>query len=136
MAKRSIDVKAKEDATAHLHERESIMINLDLATRLSSFVHSMLCSIQAIRFSYEWAEVSNQPGGKAWKSKYQTDAFEGLNQKFLATDYTTAEYKHKLKSFTSRHEKVIKARNNLRKLFVQVLIFILTGICTHLFIVP
>jgi len=139
VAKRSMDVEGEEDATACLHERESIMVNIQLATCLSSFVHSILCSIQAIWFSYEWAEVSHQPGGKAWKTRYRTDTFEAFNQKFLATEYTIAEYKCKLKTFTSRHEKVIKARNNLRKLFVQVVFFVFfasLGICADHSIVP
>lgn len=138
VAKRSIDVEAKTDTTARLHERESIMVNLDLASRLSSFVHSILCSIQAIRFSYEWADISHQPGGKAWKTRYRIDAFEALNPNFLATEYTVVEYRRKLKRFTSRHEKVIKARNNLRKLFTRVFFFssLWLGTCAHHSIVP
>jgi hypothetical protein len=124
VAKRSIDVEVNKDPTARLHARESIMVDIGLTNH----------SIQVIRFSHEWAEVSCQPGGKAWKTKYRLDAFETFHKDFLSTDYTPAEYKHKLKTFTSRHEKVIKARC---KLFVQVFFKILSLYAlTILLIVP
>jgi hypothetical protein len=110
--------------TARLHERESIMVGIDVMDRLSSVLHSILGSIQAIRFSYEWADISAQPSGKTWKTNYRLNTFEALHWEFLATEYTDAEYKRKLKTFTSRHEKIIKARNNLRKLFVKVGFFL------------
>jgi hypothetical protein len=118
VTQRSIDVESNQDPTARLHERESILIAIHTADRLSAFVHSILSSIHAISFSYEWNELSCKPGGKRWKTQYRIRAFEKFNPDFQS--YSLADYNKKLKTFTSRHEKVIKARNNLRKLFVTV----------------
>ena len=113
-------MEGKDNANARLHERESIMVAIDLTNSLSIFVHSVLCSIQAIRFSYEWNALSDEHGRRAWKKQYRIDAFEASNADFMSTAYTDTAYNRKLDKFKNRHEKVIKARNNLRKLFLQV----------------
>ena len=113
-------MEAKDNPNARLHERESIMAAIDLTNRLSSFVYSVLCSIQAIRFSYEWNSLTDKRGGREWKQKYRLEAFEVFNAKFLSTAYTPSAYKQEFLKFKGRHEKVIKARNNLCRLFVQV----------------
>lgn len=113
-----INVEANTDATTHLHARESILVAIDSTNRFSTFIHAVLCSIHAIRFSYEWNDLSSQPGRKKWKTEYRTQAFKNFHPDFA--EYTQDSYEKKFKTFTSRHEKVIKARNNLRRMFVQV----------------
>ncbi|KIM48824.1 hypothetical protein M413DRAFT_21139 [Hebeloma cylindrosporum] len=78
VTQRSIDVEDTEDQAARLLEQELIMDTIKLANSLLNFVHCMLSSIQAIKFSYKWNEVSERRGGKAWKMQYRLDAFKAF----------------------------------------------------------
>ncbi|CAA7258562.1 unnamed protein product [Cyclocybe aegerita] len=113
----SIALETNLDPTARLHAREAIMQSIDASDNSQSFVSSVIRSIQCLRFAAEWALLPSLPGGRLWKTQYRTDAFSKHNAEFVATDHTAQEFNKRFSAFTNRHERVITARNDLRRLF-------------------
>lgn len=72
---------------------------------LYSFVLSVLRTIHAIKFVLEWAELP-----QALKTQFWHDAFERLPVDTIMS----------FKVFQNRHEKIIKTRNELKKMFLKV----------------
>ncbi|KAF8901209.1 hypothetical protein CPB84DRAFT_986315 [Gymnopilus junonius] len=82
------------------------------ADALYGFVLSVLRTIHAIEFAMEWAALP-----QASKTRFRHDAFNRL-----APNMTFKVFQH-------RHEKIIKARNDLKKLFVKFGVSVLMDPC-------
>ncbi|KDR73544.1 hypothetical protein GALMADRAFT_617279 [Galerina marginata CBS 339.88] len=88
------------------------MTAIDTTNSLHAYVHSVLRSIHALRFAIEWGQLT-----PAMKTRFRNEAFALYNPVFDPTD---AEYKRAFDVFQHRHEKVVKARNDLKRMFVAV----------------
>ncbi|KDR76518.1 hypothetical protein GALMADRAFT_279176 [Galerina marginata CBS 339.88] len=56
-----------------------------VADPISLFRQTVHNSVQSLCFAIEWKEMSTVQGGKAWKTKYRTEAFRRQNPQFFAT---------------------------------------------------
>lgn len=100
-----IDVEAMADVKQRLAKRE--MLQNDLKNH--DDVHSLLGMIQAIRYAKDWSRLDRE--SKRW---YREDMLP--NRGLLSKK----ELNKAKKVFESRHEKIVKARRDLGKLFEQV----------------
>ena len=103
ISERSVALESNKDLVERMHERETLMTGMQSADALHSFMISILRTIHAIRFSIEWAQLA-----PAAKTRFREDACDQL-----APELTYAQFQH-------RHEKLIKARNDLKKMFLKV----------------
>ncbi|KAF8911551.1 hypothetical protein CPB84DRAFT_1842050 [Gymnopilus junonius] len=94
IGERSVALEANEDCLARLHKREALIGDSQHVDALYSFVLST-------KFAFEWAELPS-------KTRFRHDAFERL-----APSMTFEALQH-------RHEKIIRARNEVKKLFLEV----------------
>ncbi|PPR04382.1 hypothetical protein CVT26_004220 [Gymnopilus dilepis] len=102
ISERSVALESNKDLVERMHERETLMTGMQSADALHSFMISILRTIHAIRFSIEWAQLA-----PAAKTRFREDACDQL-----APELTYAQFQH-------RHEKLIKARNDLKKMFLK-----------------
>ncbi|KJA26822.1 hypothetical protein HYPSUDRAFT_35977 [Hypholoma sublateritium FD-334 SS-4] len=110
---RSIEIEKNKDPLERLHAREAMEFNIDTTSALSNFAHSVLRTIQSIRFAFEWATLGNDA-----KTKFRANAFEKFNPKFIASNYTRGQYRKEFSAFKNRHQRVIKSRNEIKSLFL------------------
>jgi hypothetical protein len=87
-------------------------------------------TVGALRFSIDWNVKSSQRGGKAWKTKYlkelcwvaRGEEMERINTYFMgkAREKRLASI---FKTFKGKYEKLVTARNQIRKLYLAVSAF-------------
>jgi hypothetical protein len=87
-------------------------------------------TVGVLRFSIDWNLKSNQKGGKAWKTKYikdlcslaMGDEMDRINNYFIgkAREKRLASI---FKTFKGKYEKLVTARNQIRKLYLTVSFF-------------
>ena len=87
----------------------------------------MIETVGVLRFSIDWDLKSSQRGGKAWKTTYikrLCDVAMGQEMERINTNFVGEARQKKLsllfKKFKGKYEKLVTARNQIRKLYLSV----------------
>ena len=87
----------------------------------------MIETVVVLRFSIDWDLKSSQRGGKAWKTTYikqLCDVAMGQEMERINTNFVGEARQRGLsllfKKFKGKYEKLVTARNQIRKLYLSV----------------
>ncbi|CAA7262162.1 unnamed protein product [Cyclocybe aegerita] len=59
----ALEIDANDDSTERLHVREKFMSNTVTTNTIHAYMHSFICTINALLFATKWNKLSNEPRG-------------------------------------------------------------------------
>jgi hypothetical protein len=94
---------------------------------ISAYIGFVIETVGVLRFSIDWNLKSSQRGGKAWKTAYikelcdvgMGDEMERINTNFVG-EARQRGLSLIFKKFKGKYEKLVTARNQIRKLYLSV----------------
>jgi hypothetical protein len=94
---------------------------------LSGYIRYVIRTIHVIKFAIDWKEKESTAEGRGWKHNYRQKLFDREQNQEVAQIEATCIGKRKEKKliglcrrFGVRHEKLVTARNHIRKLYEMV----------------
>ncbi|KAH9474667.1 hypothetical protein JR316_0013131 [Psilocybe cubensis] len=121
---RIVNIENNAHNPRRLLARFHISSDLEADSRVHKFLHAMLGTIQAIKFAEEWDQMDNRG-----KQQYREEMFNVIYPFHNEVD-TAIQKRHKA-TFASRHNKVVKSRQDTKKLFQKLSSWIPSGTQQH-----
>lgn len=110
---RTLEIDHNGDATARIRERENIMLAVESENALQKFVNGVVHTVQAVKFAIDWDILNTEQ-----RATFTPEIFRQLNADYET--FSAGEYKKRWAKYKLRHDKVIRARSDVRKLFLKV----------------
>jgi hypothetical protein len=97
-----------------------LLVSTHLSFCGQSFLHLLLKQTEAIKFASDWKQRGHEPGGKAYKTTFARSIYLVRTGRQPPTDNASEQDLRDFKTFRTRQQKLVMARNHILKLFLQV----------------